>query len=89
MEKSENIYCGSGTEKVFDEGRSLVNFSLDLAKLKDHVYEYNGKKYVNLTMGANRDGANEYGKTHYVKINTFKPEPQTESKDKKEEALPF
>jgi hypothetical protein len=53
------------------------------------VYEYNGKKYVNLTIGANRDGANDYGKTHYVKINTFKPEPQSESKEKKEEALPF
>ena len=84
-----NIYCGSCTEKVFDEGRSLVNFTIDLAKLKDHVYEYNGKKYVNLTIGANRDGANEYGKTHYVKINTFKPEPQTNSTEKKEEALPF
>ena len=33
--------------------------------------------------------ANEYGKTHYVKINTFKPEPQTNSTEKKEEALPF
>ena len=86
---NENIYSGSGTEKVFDEGRSLVNFTIDLAKLKDHVYEYNGKKYVNLTIGANRDGANEYGKTHYVKINTFKPEPQTNSTEKKEEALPF
>ena len=86
---NENIYCGSGTEKVFDEGRSLINFSLDLAKLKDHVSEYNGKKYVNLTIGANRDGANDYGKTHYVKINTFKPEPQTEKKETKTEPLPF
>ena len=86
---NENIYCGRGTEKFFDEVRSLVNFTIDLAKLKDHVYEYNGKKYVNLTIGANRDGANEYGKTHYVKINTFKPEPQTNSTEKKEEALPF
>tara|TARA_R110000744_G_scaffold77156_3_gene152534 strand:- start:57 stop:323 length:267 start_codon:yes stop_codon:yes gene_type:complete len=88
MEKSENIYCGSGTEKTFSEGRSIVNFSVRLSKLKDHVYEYNGEKYVNLTLGANRDGANDYGKTHYVKVNTFKPEPQTTEK-KKEDALPF
>ena len=53
------------------------------------MYEYNGKKYVNLTIGANRDGANDYGKTHYVKINTFKPEPQTEKKETKKEPLPF
>ena len=89
MAEKETIFCGNGKEVKFDDGGSIVNFSLGLDKIKDHVYEYDGKKYVNLTMCKNRDGANEYGKTHYVKINTFKPEPQSESKDKKEEALPF
>ena len=43
------------------------------------------KKYINLTMGANRGGANEYGKTHHVKVNDFEP-----NKDgKKEDDLPF
>ena len=38
-------------------------------------------------MCANKDGANEYGKTHYVKINDYKPDS---SKAKKEESdLPF
>jgi PKD repeat protein len=86
MEKNETVYCGNGKEKRFDDGGSIVNFSVDLMKIKDHVYEYKGKKYVNLTMCANRDGENEYGKTHYIKINDFKPEAKTE---KAEEPLPF
>ena len=46
------------------------------------------KRYVSmyLTICANKDGANEYGKTHYVKINDFKPDS---SKAKKEDDLPF
>lgn len=87
MEKNETVYCGNGKEKKFDDGGSIVNFSVDLMKIKDHVYEYKGKKYVNLTMCSNRDGENEYGKTHYIKINDFKPEAKTESKV--EEPLPF
>ena len=85
--KEAPIYCGNGKEHKFEDGGSVVHFSLNLAKIKEHVYEFNGAKYVNLTMCANRDGANEYGKTHYVKINDYKPDS---SKAKKEESdLPF
>tara|TARA_Y100001938_G_C7981406_1_gene374590 strand:+ start:551 stop:823 length:273 start_codon:yes stop_codon:yes gene_type:complete len=73
MEK-ETIYCGNGKEVVFNDGGSIVNFSVALDKIKDHVYEYDGKKYINLTICKNKGGENEYGKTHYVKINDFKPE---------------
>ena len=45
------------------------------------VYCGNGKEHKF------EDGANEYGKTHYVKINDFKPEAKSE--DKTEEPLPF
>ena len=79
MAEKETIFCGNGKEVKFDDGGFIVNFSLGLDKIKDHVYEYDGKKYVNLTMCKNRDGANEYGKTHYVKINDFKPEEKKEA----------
>ena len=86
--QKETVFCGNGKEVTFNDGGSIINMTLHLDKIRDHVYEYEGKKYVNLTIGANKGGANEYGKTHYVKINDFKPEEQKESKSK-EESLPF
>ena len=48
--KEAPIYCGNGKEHKFEDGGSVVHFSLNLAKIKEHVYEFNGAKYVNLTM---------------------------------------
>ena len=75
----------------FDDGGSIINMTVHLDKIGEHVYEYEGKKYVNLTIGANKGGANEYGKTHYVAIDTFKPDAKEESKDdsKGGDELPF
>ena len=36
----EAIYCGNGKEVKFDDGGSIVNFTLNLDKIRDHVYEY-------------------------------------------------
>jgi len=85
----ETIYCGNGKEVKFDDGGSIVNLTIHLDKIKEHVYDYNGSKYVNITLGKNKDGANEYGKTHYVKINDFKPEPQKEAASSSKDDLPF
>ena len=83
----EKIYVGNGVSK-FDG--QMVSMSVCLSDLpKEHMFEYNGKRYIKLNVSAKRDGADDYGKTHYVKINTFKPEPQNNSTEKKEEALPF
>ena len=89
MEKKEAIFCGNGKEVTFNDGGSIINMTLHLYKIGEHVYTYEGKKYVNLTIGANKDGANEYGKTHYVKINDFKPEPQKETASATKDDLPF
>ena len=75
---AENIFCGSGREVSFDNGSSIVNVTLNLAELKEHIYDYNGKKYVNLTVGARKE-PDQFGKTHYVKINTFKPDENKKS----------
>ena len=82
----EKIYCGSGVSK-FDG--QMVSTSLCLTDIpKEYMFEYNGKKYVKLNVSAKRDGADEYGKTHYVTVDTFKPEPKKETA-KKEADLPF
>lgn len=87
MSKSEKIYVGNGTEK-FDGG--IVQFSLNLTKLSkdagEHMFDYNGEKYIKLKVVKKRE-ADEYGKTHYVEVDTFKPEPK--KANTVEDDLPF
>jgi len=73
--KDEKIYCGSGVEK-FDGG--LVEISVCLSDIpKEHRFEYNGKWYTKLKVQKKQE-ADEYGKTHYVAVNTWKPDTKKE-----------
>ena len=81
----EKIYVGSGKSKF--EG-DQVSISVCLSDLpKDWKFEYNNKEYVKLIVQKKRE-VDQYGKTHYVAIDTFKPEAKTEEK-KTEEDNPF
>tara|TARA_X000001036_G_C20459132_1_gene716679 strand:+ start:617 stop:877 length:261 start_codon:yes stop_codon:yes gene_type:complete len=83
----EKIYVGNGVSK-FDG--QMVSMSVCLSDLpKEHMFEYNGKRYIKLNVSAKRDGADEYGKTHYVTVDTFKPEPKKEEPKQQEADLPF
>ena len=83
---SEKIYVGSGVSK-FDGDQ--VACSLCLSDLpQEHMFEYNGKKYVKLIVQKKRE-ADQYGKTHYVAIDTFKPEPKKEEEVPADKDLPF
>ena len=77
-EQKPRVYCGSG-KKV--QKYDMVNLTLCVSDIpKAEIYEYNGKKYLNLTVAAKRDGADQYGKTHSLWINDFKPD-KTKAKD--------
>ena len=83
----EKIYVGNGVSK-FDG--QMVSMSVCLSDLpKEHMFEYNGKRYIKLNVSAKRDGADEYGKTHYVTVDTFKPEQKKEEPKQQEADLPF
>ena len=57
---------------------------------QEHMFEYNGKKYIKLNVSSKKGGADEYGKTHYVAIDTFKPETKkAEAPAPADEDLPF
>ena len=90
MQKEEKIYVGSG-KKVKDY--DLVNISICLDdKIKPYIYEYKGKKYINLSVGAKKE-VDQYGKSHYVAINTYKPDEKKQevdnSNDDEDTDLPF
>jgi len=85
----EKKYVGKGKKAgQYD----LVNFSINLTDLpKEDIYEYNGKKYINLTIGALKV-EDKFGKTHSVWVNDFKPEKKEEPKQgeqEKDNDLPF
>lgn len=90
---NNKVFVGNG-KKVANY--DLVNFSIKMSKVQDHIYEYKGEKYLKMTMGANKDGANEYGQTHKIWIDEYKPnnDSATNNAPKKEFAkagddLPF
>jgi len=81
----EKIYVGSGKE-FGQYGDINIDICLsDLPKEWIKKSDKNGKSYIKLTVSKKRQ-ADQYGKTHSVSVNTFKPEvkPETESND-----LPF
>lgn len=90
---NNKMFVGNG-KKVANY--DLVNFSIKMSKVQEHIYEYKGEKYLKMTMGANKDGANEYGQTHKIWIDEYKPnnDSTTNNAPKKEFAkagddLPF
>ena len=68
---SEKKYVGNG-KKVGNY--DLVNFSIKMSQAESHIYEYKGERWLRMTMGTNRDGANQYGQTHKIWIDEYKPD---------------
>jgi len=67
---SEKIYVGSGKE--FGQ-YGTVNLNLCLSDIpKEHIFEYNGKKYIKLKTNKKRE-TDQYGKTHSLEVDTWKP----------------
>jgi hypothetical protein len=78
-EEKKRTYLGNGKAV---NGYPLVNFSICLSDIPQGVVtesKTNGKKYLNLTIGEVKDGPNEWGYTHTVWINDYKPEPKADS----------
>ena len=88
MEKKEKIYVGSGVEK-FDG--DLIQQSICLTDIKnnakDYIFEYDGKQYIKLKTVKKRE-VDQYGKTHYVEVDTWKPE-QKKQEVNQDNDLPF
>lgn len=77
---ADHIYVGSGKERTFDNGGSVVTVTVDIAKLllafKDYGFSTeSGKQYIKLKVGARRE-VDQYGNTHSVEVDTWKPNGQ-------------
>lgn len=76
----DKIFIGSGVEK-FDG--NLIESAICLTDItknaSEYIYDYNGKKYINIKTQKKKE-TDEYGKTHFVEVNTWKPEKSAEVK---------
>jgi hypothetical protein len=87
---NERRYAGSGKQV---QGYNLVNFYVNLDDLQksDIKTSKSGNKYVNLTIGERKNGADDYGNTHSVWIDTYEKQEGTAAAPAKatNDDLPF
>ena len=76
---TEKVYArGNASEHVFENGSSLVNFSINLEDLKQYSDE---KGWINLVIQAKRE-TDQFGNTHAVTVNTWKPDKKKAQTEK-------
>ena len=80
---NEKKYVGNGKQVGKYE---LINFTISEEKARDSWIEYNGKKYLKLTLGKKKE-VDMYGKTHTIWVDEYVPEQPKEQKV--ETNLPF
>ena len=86
--KKEKIYVGNGKEKF--EG-NMVQISVCLTELpKEHVFEFDGKKYIKLNVVKKKE-VDQYGKSHYIEVDTWRPNvgEQKTQQVQEDDDLPF
>ena len=71
-EKQEPIYVGNGIEKF---NGNLIEISVCLRDVEKHKYDFKGKNYVKLKVSKKKQ-VDEYGKTHSVQVNLWKPKEE-------------
>ena len=75
---SDKIYCGSG-KRIGTYGTVSISICLDDIPAEYKTKSNNGKVYVNLNVNEKRE-ADQYGKTHSVTVDTWKPDGQQSGK---------
>ena len=84
----KTIYCGSGKK----QSETWFKVSINIDKIKDHIEEYKGHKFVRLNINI-KDEVDEYGKNVSLSVDKWQPEEQTAKKETQQEEsesdLPF
>jgi len=90
----ETIYCGGG-KQVKGEYGTFRAITINLSDLpKEHIFEYNDKKYIKLNISDKRE-PDQYGKDVSVSVNTWNPgesekgQEQEKPVSRKDDDLPF
>jgi len=68
QEKKQPIKIGNGKKRK----ENWITASISIDKLQPHIYEYNGKQYVNININI-KEQPDQYGKDVELSINDYKP----------------
>jgi hypothetical protein len=87
------IYLGNLQEKSRQSGDKFLVGSIcldDIEKVSSEQIQRgkNGKRYLKVVISAYRNGANAYGNTHSVSLDTFKPKYENRIMDESEPVRP-
>lgn len=77
---SDKIYLGNCREKSRRNGDKFLTGlialdDIDAEALSDYIFVgNNGKRYLRIVINPYQEGANQYGNTHSISVDTFKPD---------------
>lgn len=80
-QSEQRIYVGNAKEIKRKDGSSFISATIcmddvDTKEAQSHVFTgKNGKRYLKVVVNPFRDGANQFGNTHSIAVDTFKPDP--------------
>ena len=83
MSEKKTKYCGSGKK----QNEKWIKATVNVAKIKDHIEEFNGNKFVRLNINI-KDEKDQYGKDVSISIDEWQPEKQTQAPTE-EDDFPF
>ena len=76
----DKIYCGNAKEKQVKlangDSFEVLNMTIHTDKIKEHIEEFNGTNFVKIKVTKRRE-ADQYGNTHSVEVDTWKPEEES------------
>jgi hypothetical protein len=88
MSEKKTKYCGSGKK----QNEKWIKATVNVAKIKDHIEEFNGNKFVRLNINI-KDEKDQYGKDVSISIDEWQPEEQPQQAqaptEEGEDDLPF
>ena len=85
---NEKIWCGKGKKSNYG---IRISVCIDDLPSEFVTSSANGKRYISLDVNEKKDGADKWGNTHNVSVNTWKPDSKTDKKEQnngKNEAWP-
>lgn len=85
---ADKIYVGSGEEKHFPDGGSLIQVTLTLDNMGEYFKQYgftsvSGKKMIKLKLNKRRE-IGKFGETHSLEIDTWKPSANNQAQRRQE-----
>ena len=84
MSEKKTKYCGSGKK----QNEKWIKATVNVAKIKDHIEEFNGNKFVRLNINI-KDEKDQYGKDVSISIDEWQPEEQPQQPQQPSDDLPF